>query len=91
MRTRKLVSWVVYQAMAHGNAVGGKVVCEQAEWDALERAQPGVHTLIRAGITNEGEAEHLARAGTDGAKPAGWNRKHLKPTETVPIAPPVPR
>jgi hypothetical protein len=42
-------------------------VCEQGEWDAMELAQPGHHTLILAGITNEGEAERLARsASTDG-------------------------
>jgi hypothetical protein len=74
-RTDKPTSWVVYQMAARGKAVGGNVVCEQGEWDALERAQPGVHTLVRAGITNEGEAETLARAGTDGGKPAGWNRQ----------------
>ena len=40
---------------------------EQAEWDAMESAQPGYHTLVRSGITNEGEAERLARgtAGND--------------------------
>ena len=28
----------------------------------MERAQPGHHTLVQAGITNEGEAERLARS-----------------------------
>ena len=37
-------------------------VCEQCEWDAMELAQPGRHALIQAGITNEGEAERLARS-----------------------------
>ena len=41
------------------------MVCEQDDWDALELAQPGKHKLIRTGITNEGEAERLAR-GTSG-------------------------
>jgi len=36
-------------------------VCEQSEWEAMERAQPGYHTLVQAGITNE--AERLARSG----------------------------
>jgi hypothetical protein len=31
----------------------------------MERAKPGHHKLIQAGITNEGEAERLAR-GTAG-------------------------
>ena len=31
----------------------------------MERAQPGYHTLVLSGISNEGEAERLAR-GTSG-------------------------
>jgi hypothetical protein len=42
--------------------------CAQSEWDEMERAQPGHHKLIQAVITNEGEAERLAR-GTAGAPP----------------------
>jgi hypothetical protein len=34
----------------------------------MERAQPGHHKLIQAGIANEGEAERLAR-GTAGDPP----------------------
>jgi hypothetical protein len=49
----------------HGNAVGGNVVCEQREWDALERARPGFHTLLHTGLKTEQEAEKLAR-GTAG-------------------------
>ena len=30
----------------------------------MERAKPGYHSLVRAGITNEAEAERLARSGT---------------------------
>jgi hypothetical protein len=40
-------------------------VCEQSEWNEMERAKPGHHKLIQAGITNEGVAERLAR-GTAG-------------------------
>jgi hypothetical protein len=60
-----IVSWVVYKMTVRGNPDGMNAVCSQAEWDALELAQPGYHTLIRAGIANEGEAERLAR-GTSG-------------------------
>lgn len=56
----KVVSWVVYKQPDGTNAM-----CEQSDWDAMERAKPGYHTLIKAGITNEGEAERLAR-GTSG-------------------------
>jgi hypothetical protein len=54
---------VVYQVTLKGHPSGINVVCEQAEWDALDRANPGLHTLIMAGIATEGEAERQARAG----------------------------
>jgi hypothetical protein len=53
--------WVVYRMTIHGKVSGMNAVCEQREWDAMELAQPGRHALIQAGITNEGEAERLAR------------------------------
>lgn len=58
----KVVSWVVYRMTIHGKPTGMNAVCEQSEWEAMERAQPGYHTLILAGLTNEGEAEQLARS-----------------------------
>jgi hypothetical protein len=54
-------SWVVYVMTLHGKTSGMSAVCEQAEWEAMERARPGYHVLVQAGITNEGEAERLAR------------------------------
>ncbi len=60
----KVMSWVVYRMTVHGKPTGMNAVCEQAEWEAMEFAQPGYHTLILAGITNEGEAERLARGDT---------------------------
>jgi hypothetical protein len=44
---------------------GRLAVCEQAEWDAMGPARPGCYKLVKAGITNEAEAERLAR-GTSG-------------------------
>jgi len=67
--------WVVYRMTLHGKTPGAHAVCQQAEWDAMESAQPGYHALVRAGIANEGEAERLAReasgssAGTPRLKP----------------------
>jgi len=61
--TEKAVSWVVYRMTLRGKPVGVHAVCEQSEWDALELSRPGYHTLLKAGITNEGEAERLARSG----------------------------
>ena len=57
------MSWVVYLMTIPHKPDGMKAVCEQTEWDALELARPGHHTLIQAGFTNEGEAEKLARYG----------------------------
>lgn len=67
MRTNvEPASWVVYRMQVRGRSEGMNAVCEQREWDAMELGQPGHHTLIRAGIANEGEAERLARVGTEG-------------------------
>jgi hypothetical protein len=63
--TRRTVTWVVYRKTIHGKPAGVNAVCERDEWDAMEKAQPGYHTLIKAGITNEGEAEQLARIVPD--------------------------
>jgi hypothetical protein len=69
MRTNKVCqTWVVYRMTLHGNVIGGNVVCEQHEWDAIERARPGYHTLLHSGIKTEQEAERLAR-GTAGETP----------------------
>jgi hypothetical protein len=61
-KTEECVSWVVYRMASHKNAVGGIVICEQSEWDEMELACPGHHTLIQEGITSEVEAERLARS-----------------------------
>ena len=62
--TEKSVSWVVYRMTMRvkGQTTGMGAVCEQGEWEAMERAAPGYHALILAGIPNEGEAERLARS-----------------------------
>jgi hypothetical protein len=66
-KTEPSMLWVVYRMTMHGKPSGRSAVCEQREWEAMERAQPGYHTLVVAGITNEGEAERLARSGTGDA------------------------
>ena len=65
----KPVSWVVYRMRIHGKEGGMSAVCEQVEWEAMERAEPGRHTLVLAGIANEGEAERLARSASVDSKP----------------------
>jgi hypothetical protein len=72
---KKAVSWVVYQMTLHNKAVGMKAVCEQSEWDAMELARPGYHTLIRAGIPTEGEAERLAREEPPSGTSSGYRPK----------------
>jgi hypothetical protein len=64
--TEECVSWVVYRMTIQGKKSGMSAVCEQGEWEALVLAQPGYHTLVRAGIANEGEAERLARSRCEG-------------------------
>jgi hypothetical protein len=65
--TDKPVSWVIYRMTIHGKPSGMNAVCEQGEWDAMERVRPGYHTLVLGGIGSEGEAERLARVQTDNA------------------------
>jgi len=67
-------SWVVYRMALRHCSAGVRAVCEQAEWDAMELANPGVNTLIQGGITNEGEAERLARGTSGAARPRGSQR-----------------
>ena len=64
-KSDRAVSWVVYLMTVHGRESGVNAVCEQAEWDQIELANPGRHALVRSGISNEAEAERLAR-GTSG-------------------------
>jgi len=68
MRRAKVGPWVVYQMPVKGVPAGIRGICEQAEWDAMELARPGVNTLIQAGIANEGEAEQLARGSSGEAR-----------------------
>ena len=71
MRTTRATVWVVYQAAVKGVEHGPNAVCDQAEWDAMEAATPGVNRLIRGGIANEAEAEKLARGTSGDAVPRG--------------------
>jgi len=68
MSEAKKVLWVVYLMTLHKNGDQKNAVCEQSEWDAMEQARPGYHTLIRSGIASESEAERLARGTSGDAK-----------------------
>ena len=63
-QNEKSLLWVVYRMTTRGKPSGVNAVCQQSEWEAMELARPGYHTLVQAGITNEGEAERLARSGS---------------------------
>ena len=72
-KIEEVMSWVVYRMTIHGKASRVNAVCEQDEWEAMENSAPGYHTLVLAGITNEGEAERLARSSPldgDTSKPS---------------------
>jgi hypothetical protein len=62
---RTIQFWVFYKMTIHGKAGQVNAVCDQSEWEAMEAARPGFHTLVRGGIASEAEAERLAR-GTAG-------------------------
>ena len=76
--SKKPESWVVYKVSVNGVPRGPNAVCEQAEWDEMERAQPGHHTLIREGVASEAEAERLAREAPGGTAAQGvFLKAHL--------------
>lgn len=56
------ITWVVYESPVVGRSLGGRAVCEQDDWDTMEAARPGFHTLIQAGFVNECDAERLVRS-----------------------------
>jgi len=85
MRKTVLVeAWVVYKMSLNGKAPGPNAVCEQGEWDAMEKAEPGRHTLIREGIKSEAEAERVARESQGGTTPGKATlRAHLSPVSAL--------
>ena len=72
-------AWVVYKMTMPKNMIGGNVVCEQREWEALEATRPGYHTLLHSGLETEQEAEKLARGTAGEARP-----RKLKKAEVAP-------
>ena len=68
-QSNEATSWVVYERPATAKMTTMKVVCEQSEWNQLSKDNPEF-LLVRSGISNEGEAEQLARDGTEGLRNA---------------------
>jgi hypothetical protein len=46
----------------NGVVMGANAICDQAEWEAMERSRPGHQPLIRGGIASEVDAERLCRS-----------------------------
>jgi hypothetical protein len=69
------VTWVVYLVALPKVPSGMNAVCEQSEWEELQQREPGLHKLVKAGITNEGEAERLARGTSGDALRSGYRKK----------------
>lgn len=62
-------SWCVYLMTVYNMPEGKKAVCDQREWEEMERARPGYHKLLHSGIATEGAAEQLARGDEARGKP----------------------
>ena len=74
--TKSVESWVVYQAVAKRG--GGRAVCPDSEWPALEAAG---HTLIQAGLVGD---EYLVEIEADAIVGAG---AALPSPRRIPAAP----
>ncbi len=70
---RRAESWVIYRDVIDGE-VDGHGACEQAEWEAMERAAPGGTFVVQSGIADEQVAERLAKAF---GEPVSWVWREL--------------
>jgi len=88
--SKTCVAWVVYRMTLPKQAIGGNVVCEQTEWDAMELARPGYHVLLHSGIKSEQEAEKLARGTAGDTFRQRTGKKTDKAVAPVPSSPATP-
>ena len=63
----KVEKWAVYETVT-GPTAGRRTICSASEWTSMHKSEPGNHKLIREGITDESEAEKLARGTSGDAK-----------------------
>lgn len=73
----KVEKWVVYETIK-GPKIGMRSVCTAGEWKSMESGYPGHHQVVKEGITDETEAEILARGTSGDAK---LRQKSPPPTE----------
>jgi hypothetical protein len=76
-------TWVVYQSV-QGKQMGAKSICEQREWEALERTNPGANELLAAGLQSESQAEKLARGTSGDAKKRAVPGRKISQFQNVP-------
>jgi len=88
--SKTCVAWVVYRMTLPKQALGGNVVCEQSEWEALEMARPGYHVLLHSGIKTEQEAEKLARGTAGDSFRQRTGKKAEKAAPSVLTSPIIP-
>lgn len=70
----KVPTWVVY-SKPQKTSDPALVVCKEAEWEQIDRARPGVNTLVQSGILSESAAERVARGEVDFA-PLVWAKRN---------------
>lgn len=69
MRERaKIEKWVVYETLVGPNA-GRRSVCTAGEWTTIQLNAPDQNQLVMEGITDETDAEKLARGTSGDLKP----------------------
>jgi len=77
-------TWVVYQSV-QGKQMGAKSICEQREWEALERSNPGANELLIGGLQSESQAEKLARGTSGDAKKRAVAGRKISQFQIAPV------
>ena len=55
------MSWVIYESLVHVRGRRLVLVCSRTEWEDLLPAIRANYAILHEGISNEGDAERLAR------------------------------
>jgi hypothetical protein len=68
-------SWVIYRQVVGGEVIGPNGVCEQDEWESMERDEPGGAFVVQSGIADEMVAERLARGASGEPALRAWRER----------------
>jgi hypothetical protein len=71
-------TWVIYST-PQKNEKPLLVMCEQAEWDAIEADRPGRNSFVKGGFLSESEAERFMRGELDAALRMAGNENQPSP------------